>query len=280
MASSLQSLFAEFSYRPRKSAGQNFLTDGRILDEIEKAIQCPPGDILLEVGGGYGALTERLIKKERPLTVVEVDHKLFAMLEKKFGGFPLLQLVKGDILKTDLGPLAPPLPAKLTVAGNIPYYLTTSLITRLLTLYQPIVRRIYLMVQKEVADRLEADPGTKDYGALTLCARYYSTVKRLVEVPARCFKPRPKVDSAFIELTLKNPLPLAQGPERAFFKLVKAIFQSRRKVITNSLKSLGKDIQVVETALKTVKLNPQVRGETLAIEKMMELSAALEEASL
>jgi 16S rRNA (adenine1518-N6/adenine1519-N6)-dimethyltransferase len=136
------------------------------------------------------------------------------------------------------------------------------------------------MVQKEVADRLEADPGTKDYGALTLCARYYSTVKRLVEVPARCFKPRPKVDSAFIELTLKNPLPLAQGPERAFFKLVKAIFQSRRKVITNSLKSLGKDIQVVETALKTVKLNPQVRGETLAIEKMMELSAALEEASL
>jgi 16S rRNA (adenine1518-N6/adenine1519-N6)-dimethyltransferase len=189
----------------------------------------------------------------------------------------MLQLVKGDILKTDLAPLAPPPPAKLTVAGNIPYYLTTPLITRLLTLYQPIVRRIYLMVQKEVADRLEANPGTKDYGALTLCAKYYSTVKRVVEVPARCFKPRPKVDSAFIELTLKNPLPLAQGQERAFFRLVKAIFQSRRKVITNSLKSLGKDILVVEKALKNVGLDPQVRGETLAIEKMMELSAALEE---
>jgi 16S rRNA (adenine1518-N6/adenine1519-N6)-dimethyltransferase len=277
MTASLHSLFEEYSYRPRKSAGQNFLTDSRILDEIEKAIQCPPGDILLEVGGGYGALTERLIKKERPLTVVEVDHKLFAMLEKKFGGLPMLQLVKGDILKTELAPLAPPPPAKLTVAGNIPYYLTTPLITRLLTLYQPIVRRTYLMVQKEVADRLEANPGTKDYGALTLCARYFSTVRRVVEVPARCFKPRPKVDSAFIELTLINPLPLAPGPEKAFFKMVKAIFQSRRKVITNSLKNLGKEPLVVDRALKTVGLNPQVRGETLSMEKMMELSAALEE---
>ncbi len=272
----IRELFEEYSYRPRKSAGQNFLTDHSILDKIEKAINCPPGDILLEVGGGYGALTERLLKKEKPLTVVEVDHKLFAMLEKKFGSSPNLRLIKGDILKTDLAPLAPPPPAKLTVAGNIPYYLTTPLITKLLTQYQPIVRRIYLMVQKEVADRLEAKPGTKDYSALTLCAQYYSQVKRVVEVPARCFKPRPKVDSAFVELVLKPQLPLEKDSEKAFFNVVRAIFQSRRKVITNSLKSLGKSPEQVLSALNKTGLDPQIRGEKLGIEKLMELSKALE----
>lgn len=273
---SIKALFEEYSYRPRKSAGQNFLTDLQVLDKIEKAVQCPPGDILLEVGGGYGTLTERLLKKERPLTVVEVDHKLFAMLEKKFGSSPLLRLVKGDILKTDLAPLAPPPPAKLTVAGNIPYYLTTPLLTKLLTQYHPLVRRIYLMVQKEVADRLEAVPGTKEYGALTLCARYYSEIKRVVEVPARCFKPRPNVDSAFIELLLKPHLPLEKGAEKAFFNMVRAIFQSRRKVITNSLKSMGKTSEQVLSALNKTGIDPQIRGEKLGIEKLMDLSKALE----
>jgi 16S rRNA (adenine1518-N6/adenine1519-N6)-dimethyltransferase len=272
---SIKALFEEYAYRPRKSAGQNFLTDFQVLDKIEKTIQCPPGDILLEVGGGYGALTERLLKKEKPLTVVEVDHKLFAMLERKFGASPLLRLVKGDILKTDLAPLAPPPPAKLTVAGNIPYYLTTPLITKLLTQY-PLVRRIYLMVQKEVADRLAAKPGTKDYSALTLCAQYYSSVKRVVEVPARCFKPRPKVDSAFIEMVLKPQLPLEKGAEKAFFIMVRSIFQSRRKVITNSLKNTGKTSEQVLSALNKTGIDPQIRGEKLGIEKLMELSKALE----
>jgi 16S rRNA (adenine1518-N6/adenine1519-N6)-dimethyltransferase len=278
---SIKTLFEEYSYRPRKSAGQNFLTDNRILDEIEKVILCPPGDILLEVGGGYGALTERLIKKERPLTVVELDHKLFAMLERKYGATTIVRLIKGDILKIDLAPLAPPPPGKLIVAGNIPYYITTSLLTRILTQFHPQVRRIYLMIQKEVANRLEAEPGTKDYGALTVCAQYYSVVKRVVEVPAKCFKPRPKVDSTFVELSLKHQLPLEKGPERAFFNLVRAIFQTRRKVITNSLKSLGKDANLIDSALKRTGLNPQVRGETLGIDKLMELSKALDsEASL
>ena len=273
----IRELFEEYAYRPRKSAGQNFLTDLQVLEKIEKTIQCPPGDILLEVGGGYGALTERLLKKEKPLTVVEVDHKLFAMLEKKFGASPLLRLVKGDILKTDLAPLAPPPPAKLTVAGNIPYYLTTPLITKLLTQYHPLVRRIYLMVQREVADRLEAKPGTKDYSSLTLCAQYYSSVKRVVEVPARCFKPRPKVDSAFIELILKPQLALEKCAEKAFFIMVRSIFQSRRKVITNSLKSIGKTPEQVLSALNKTGVDPQIRGEKLGIDKLMELSKALGE---
>ena len=236
---SISALFQEFSYRPRKSQGQNFLTDTVILDHIDRAIECPPGDVLLEVGGGYGALTDRLAKKAVPLTVVEPDHKLFAMLERKFANQAGIHLVKADILKLDLAPLAPPQPARLTVAGNIPYYLTTPLITRLLTQYPAFLRRVYLMVQKEVAERLAAKPGTKAYGALTLCAQYYSRPRKFVDVPARSFRPRPKVDSAFIELEIKTSFPLAGESERRFFTLVRAIFQSRRKMLSNSLKSLG-----------------------------------------
>lgn len=273
---SISDLFKEFSYRPRKVAGQNFLTDTKILDQIDQAIQCPSGDILLEVGGGYGVLTERLARKERLLTVVEVDHKLFAMLERKFGKTPGMALMKADILKVDLAPLAPPPPAKLTVAGNIPYYLTSPLITRLLTQYHPVVRRIYLMVQKEVADRLVARPGTKAYGALTLCAQFYSKPRKLVDVPARAFRPKPKVDSAFIELELKTEFPLEGESEKRFFTLVRAIFQTRRKMLSNSLKSLGKPPEKVQEALEKTSIDPQIRGEQLGLEKLVELTKALD----
>ena len=273
---SISDLFKEFSYRPRKSAGQNFLTDTSILDRIEEAIQCLPGDVLLEVGGGYGALTDRLVKKGVPLTVVEPDHKLYAMLERKFGKTQGLSLVKADILKLDLATFAPPAPARLLVAGNIPYYLTTPLITRLLTQYSHLLRKVYLMVQREVADRLAAQPGTKAYGALTLCAQYYANPRKIVDVPARCFRPRPKVDSAFVELEIKTSPPFSGGSEKRFFNLVRAIFQSRRKMLSNSLKSLGLPAEKVASALQKTSLDPQIRGEQLGLEKLIELSQALE----
>lgn len=273
---SISALFEEFSYRPRKSMGQNFLTDHKIIDNIEKAIECPEGDVLLEVGGGYGALTERLVKKGRLLTVVEPDHKLHAMLEKRFAKTPGFGLIKADIMKLDIAPLAPPPPALITVAGNIPYYLTTPLIIRLLTQYQPIVRRVYLMIQKEVADRLTAKPGSKNYGALTVCANYYSDAKKLVDVPARCFRPAPKVDSAFVVLDLKRELPLAGAVEKRLFAISRAVFQSRRKVITNSLKFLGKPTEEVNAALQKTGIDPQIRGEQLGLTKLMELAKAFE----
>lgn len=273
---SISALFEEFSYRPRKSMGQNFLTDNNIVEKIDKAIDCPPGDVLLEVGGGYGVLTERLAKKDRLLTVVEMDHKLFAMLERKFGQTPGMALIKADIMKLDIVSLAPPPPALITVAGNIPYYLTTPLIIKLLTEHQAIVRKIYLMIQKEVADRLVAKPGSKAYGALTVCAAYYSHVRKVVDVPARCFRPAPKVDSAFIELELKRDLPLSGATEKRLFAISRGIFQSRRKVITNSLKFLGKPAEEVLAALAKVNIDPQIRGEQLGLEKMMELAKAFD----
>jgi 16S rRNA (adenine1518-N6/adenine1519-N6)-dimethyltransferase len=274
----IKNLFKEFSYRPRKSQGQNFLTDASILDRIEQAVQCPPEDILIEVGGGYGAFTERLVKKGRLLTVVEPDHKLFAMLERKFGKTQGMALVKADILKLDLASFAPPLPGQITLVGNIPYYLTTSLITRLLTRFHSMVRVVFLMVQKEVADRLTAKPGTKAYGALTLCVQYYSSPRKILEVPARCFKPRPKVDSAFISLEIKPSFLLEGEAEKRFFAMVRAIFQSRRKMLTNSLKSLGKPVDQIQRALEKTGISPQVRGEQLDLAKLVELAKALESA--
>ncbi|HEY5038044.1 MAG TPA: 16S rRNA (adenine(1518)-N(6)/adenine(1519)-N(6))-dimethyltransferase RsmA [bacterium] len=277
---SIPALFKEFSYRPRKSAGQNFLTDLKILDQIEQVVDCPLGDLLLEVGGGYGALTDRLARKGRPLTVVEPDHKLFAMLERKYLGKPDLTLVKADIMKLDLKLLTPPAPGLITVAGNIPYYLTTPLITRLLTQYHSVVRKIYLMVQKEVADRMTASPGTKAYGALTLCIQYYTRVQKKIDVPARCFRPKPKVDSAFLELEMKPSFPLEGQAESRFFALVRAIFQSRRKILLNSLKSMGQPVPQILAALEKSGLDPQIRGEKLNMEKLIELSKALESAQL
>jgi len=272
----LSHLFKEFSFRPRKSAGQNFLVDGAVLDRISQAVQCPEGDALLEVGGGTGAFTERLAQKGRPLTVVESDRRLFAMLDRRFGQTPGVALVKADILKMDLETLKPPAPGQITVAGNIPYFLTTPLMTRLLSRYHPFIRRAFLMVQREVAERLGAEPGTKAYGALTLCAQYYARFRKLVDVKARCFKPSPKVDSAFIELEMKPSLPLAGEAETRFFALVRAVFQSRRKVITNSLKILGKPRGEAQAALEKAGIDPKIRGEELSMEKLIELSQALE----
>jgi len=145
-----------------------------------------------------------------------------------------------------------------------------------LTQYHPIVRKVYLMIQKEVADRMIARPGTKAYGALTLCAQYYSEVRKLVDVPARCFRPAPKVDSAFIELAIRPEFLLSGASEKRLFAIVRAIFQSRRKMLSNSLKSLGKPPEQVEEALKKVDIDPQIRGEQLGLEKLVELAKALE----
>ena len=271
---SVDDLFREHSFRPRRSKGQNFLVDRQVLSRIETTVECPPGDVLLEVGGGTGVLTERLLLKERPLVVVEQDHKLHAMLEKRFRTASAFRLVKADILELDI-PSFVPAGGRITLVGNIPYYLTTPLVTGLLTGPRGILRRIYLMVQKEVADRLEARPGTKAYGALTLCARYFSEVRVHFPVPASSFKPCPKVGSAFISLTPKPDLPLDGKGEERLFRLVRAVFQSRRKTLRNSLKLLGKPSSETEKALEACGLEPEVRGETLDLSKFIELSQAV-----
>lgn len=275
---SLHELFNKDGFRPRKSAGQNFLVDTKILGRIESVIRPSSDDVMLEVGGGTGALTERLVKKKSPLIVVESDHKLFDHLERTFGNLPYVHLVKADIMKLDLAPFVPPSPGKITLVGNIPYYLTTPLITRLLEKERGRIRSISLMIQKEVAERLGAQPGTKAWGALSICARYWSHFQMLFPVSRQSFKPAPKVESAFVRLTpLEKPMLDEEGTKN-LFRLVRAIFQTRRKTLLNSLKSGGWTDEAARKAIEECRLKPEVRGETLDLEHLVELSLLLEKA--
>jgi 16S rRNA (adenine1518-N6/adenine1519-N6)-dimethyltransferase len=273
---SLHELFNKDGFRPRKSAGQNFLVDTKILDHIDAVIRPPADDVILEVGGGTGALTEKLAARERPLVVVESDHKLFAHLERTFGNLPYVHLVKADIMKLDLTPFVPPSPGKITLVGNIPYYLTSPLITRLLEKEQGRIRSISLMIQKEVADRLGAKAGTKAWGALSVCASYWASFHNLFPVPRLSFKPAPKVESAFVRLTPHEKPMLDEVGTKNLFRMVKAIFQTRRKTLLNSLRSGGWGDEVAMKAIEACGLTPEVRGETLALERLVELSLVLE----
>lgn len=277
--SSLHELFQKDGFRPRKSAGQNFLVDTKVLEKIDASVRVPAGDVLLEVGGGTGALTTRLAARKRPLVVVESDHKLFAHLERTFGSLPHVHLVKADIMKLDLAPFVPPPPARITLVGNIPYYLTSPLITRLLEKENGRIRSISLMIQKEVADRLAAAPGTKAWGALSVCASYWSSVQNLFPVPRTCFRPSPKVESAFVRLTpVEKPMLDVPGTKN-LFRLVKAIFQTRRKTLLNSLRSGGWGEEAARRAITECRLKPEVRGETLPLDYLVELSLVLEKCS-
>jgi 16S rRNA (adenine1518-N6/adenine1519-N6)-dimethyltransferase len=273
--SDLHDLFKKDGFRPRKTAGQNFLVDRNILSQIDQAIEVPPGDVLMEVGGGTGALTEKLVKKNRPLLVVEPDHKLHEYLERRFKGQGFMRIIKEDILRLDFAPFVPPPPALITLAGNIPYYLTTPLITRLLEREGGRIRSIYLMIQREVAERLAAKPGTKAWGALSVCARYYADFKVLFPVSRRCFRPAPKVESAFVRIIPKKKLLLGEEDTKNLFRTVRAIFQTRRKTLFNSIRSGGWDEPKGREALKACRLEAMVRGETLDLDRLIELSLAL-----
>ncbi len=271
----LRDLFKKDGFRPRKTAGQNFLVDRNILSQIDQSIEVPPGDVLMEVGGGTGALTEKLVKKNRPLLVVEPDHKLHAFLERRFKGQGFMRILKEDILRLDFAPFVPPPPARITLAGNIPYFLTTPLITRLLEQERGRIRSIYLMIQKEVAERLAAKPGTKAWGALSVCARYYADFRILFPVPRKCFRPVPKVESAFVQLIPKKELLLGVEDTKNLFRVTRAIFQTRRKTLFNSIRSGGWSETQGRDAMKACRLEAMVRGETLDLDRLIALSLQL-----
>lgn len=273
---SLKQLYEEQRFRPRKAAGQNFLADPRVLDRLEALVQAPPGDALLEIGGGTGQLTARLLRKGLPLTVVESDRRLFALLSRKFGKTPNLALLLADARKLDVPSLAPPPPGKLVVAGNLPYSLTSPLLVRLLEGGGGRLRRIYVMVQREVGDRLAAEAGTRAYGALTLLVRYRAgEVRRLLDVPPEAFRPRPKVHSAFLLLEPREASLLPPAEERRFFTVARAVFQSRRKTLENSLKRAGFSKERIGRALEVLGFEGRVRGETLGLEEFLALARAL-----
>ena len=249
----------------KKKFGQNFLTSEGVLERISDNAERG----VLEIGPGIGTLTDYLCGKAEKVVSVEIDSSLIPILQKTMSDRDNFTLIEGDALKVDLPALvAREFPGmSVSVCANLPYYITTPVLTRLLSCGAPF-SNVTVMVQKEVAARICASPGTPDYGAITVFCAYYGKARRILKVPAGCFVPAPKVDSAVVRIDMYEKPPVAGDPD-AIFRVVKAAFGQRRKTLANALSSgfpeLSRD--VISAVLSDCGIDPSARGETLSLEK-------------
>ena len=260
----------------RKKFGQNFLIDQGVLLDTVEAAGIGPDDFVLEIGPGIGTLTQYLASRAGRVYAVEIDRSLLPVLEDTLSGFPNAKVVTGDILKMDIGEIVREenegRPIK--VAANLPYYITTPIILMLLTSGAPI-KSMTFMVQKEVADRMQAGPGTKDYGALSLAVQYYSKAEIVANVPANCFMPRPKVGSAVIRLSRFEDAPVQVADSGLMFRIIRAAFGQRRKTLSNALSGapdLGLTKQQAQEAIEAAGFSPTIRGEALTLKEFAKLA--------
>lgn len=269
----------KYNFRFQKKFGQNFLIDSHVLDKIITAADIKDDDMILEIGPGIGTLTQLLAYNARKVVSVEIDNNLIPILEYTLKDYDNVRIINEDILKLDIAKLVREennnRPIK--VVANLPYYITTPIIMGLFEKHVPI-ESITVMIQKEVADRMSAGPGTKNYGALSLAVQYYSEPYLAANVPPNCFMPRPDVSSAVIRLTLvKDKVRVSN--EETLFKLIKAAFAQRRKTFMNCLKNsdsfdLSKDKW--ETVFSKAGLPFNIRGETLTLEEFVQLTDLIE----
>ncbi|MDO5036698.1 MAG: 16S rRNA (adenine(1518)-N(6)/adenine(1519)-N(6))-dimethyltransferase RsmA [Tissierellia bacterium] len=266
--SRVRDLLNTYDFSVKKSLGQNFLIDGNILDKISTATQIGPEDLVLEIGPGLGTLTEEMALKGAQVLAVEVDRTLEPILEETLGGFDRVQVLFQDILKTDIKKEIEDRYGKrpLKVIANLPYYISTPILDHLFKSGLDI-EAIYIMVQKELADRIVADSGNKDYGSFSVYVQIRSRARIVTRVPATCFMPKPKVDSAFVELVKKEP-PLGLDIDR-MEKIVRGAFSKRRKTVLNALSSYGFAIEKeeIQKALALSGIEPSRRAEDIAIEE-------------
>lgn len=262
-------------FRPRKSLGQNFLSDPRVIERIVQAAEIGPEDLVLEIGPGAGFLTLELARRAGEVIAVELDRRLIPLLEEVLAPYPGARVVAGDILKVDLPALLANRQAK--VVANLPYYITTPVLFRLLE-HRRLFPLMVLMVQKEVARRMTASPGSKEYGALTVNLSLYTKVEYLFTVPAGLFWPRPEVDSAVVRLRVFSEPFYPVGDEGLFARVVQALFGQRRKTAANALShGLGIAREEAEKVLVEAGIDPGRRGETLSVEEFARLGQILAE---
>lgn len=267
-----------FSFK--KSLGQNFLVDLNILNRIVDFAELTENSGAIEIGPGIGALTEQLAKRAEKVVAFEIDGRLLPILEETLAPYPHVKVIHEDVLKANVKEVIAEEFAEgqdLMVVANLPYYVTTPIIMKLLTEHLPI-RGIVVMLQKEVADRIAASPGTKDYGSLSIAIQYYTEAKTVMTVPKTVFIPQPNVDSAVIRLIKRKEPPVQVKNEDFFFTVVRASFAQRRKTIFNNLTShfSGKlEKQEIEKALLAADIDPKRRGETLSILEFGKLSDEL-----
>ena len=263
-----------FGLHMSKKLGQNFLIDAGIVQGIVDAAQIHPGDHVLEIGPGIGTLTQGLAEAGADVTAVELDKKLPAVLAETLKAYDRVRIVPGDILKVDIPALMGQEPFK--VVANLPYYITTPILMTLLERRLPITMMV-TMVQKEVAERMTARPGSRSYGALSVAVQYYTEPEIVLNVPPRSFIPAPEVESVVIACRVRSVPAVKVSEEKMFFRVVRAAFGQRRKTLANALRGGGLPKEQVRAAMERAQMDPQRRGETLSLEEFGRLADAFAE---
>ena len=263
----------------QKKFGQNFLIDTHVLDKIIRSAEITKEDMVVEIGPGIGTMTQYLACAAGKVAAIEIDKALIPILEDTLEGYENVQVINGDVLKVDIAKLAEEENGgrPIKVVANLPYYITTPIIMGLFENHVPL-KSITVMVQKEVADRMQVGPGTKDYGALSLAVQYYAKPYIVANVPPNCFMPRPKVGSAVIRLERYDEPPVQVEDEKLMFRIIRASFNQRRKTLANGLKNspeLQFSKEEIEKAIEGIGKSVSVRGEALTLEEFAALSNLL-----
>ena len=270
-------ILKKYNFAFQKRYGQNFLIDGHVIEKIIRAADITKDDVVLEIGPGIGTMTQYLAEAAGYVYAVEIDKNLLPILEETLAEYDNVNVINEDILKLDIHELIRDDKRTLKVVANLPYYITTPIIMGLFENDVP-AESVTVMVQKEVAARMQALPGSKDYGALSLAVQYYAEPYIVAHVPPNCFMPRPNVASSVIRLTRWDKPPVEVDDEKLMFKLIRASFNQRRKTLQNSINNsqeLNISKSEVTDALNKMSLSENIRGETLSLEQFARLSDLL-----
>lgn len=279
--SATKEIINKYSFAFQKKFGQNFLIDSNVLESIIRGAEITKDDFVLEIGPGIGTMTQYLCEAARQVVAVEIDKMLIPILEDTLSEYDNVEVINQDVLKVDIKSLAEEKNngKPIKVVANLPYYITTPIIMGLFESGVPI-DSITIMVQKEVADRMQTGPGSKDYGALSLAVQFYATAKVILNVSATCFMPRPNVDSAIIKLTRHKEPTVNVADEKLMFKIIRASFNQRRKTLVNGLKNspeLSFSKEQIVKAIEKIGKPETIRGEALTLEEFAELANAFTE---
>ena len=269
-------IIQKYQFAFQKKFGQNFLIDTHVLDKIISAAHITKEDMVLEIGPGIGTMTQYLAEAAGKVIAVEIDKNLIPILSDTLSEYQNVRIINEDVLKLDLRKLADEENGgkAIKVVANLPYYITTPIIMGLFENHVP-VESITVMVQKEVADRMQTGPGSKDYGALSLAVQYYAEPYIVANVPPNCFMPRPKVGSAVIRLTRHKEPPVEVKDEKLMFDIIRASFNQRRKTLANGLNNSDKitcSKEIITEAIEKLGKGPSVRGEALSLQEFASLS--------
>ena len=277
-------IIRKYGFAFQKRFGQNFLIDGNVVEKIVREAGVTKDDFVLEIGPGIGTMTQILCENAREVAAVEIDKNLIPILQDTLSGYENVTVINEDVLKVDIRSLAEEKNGgrPIKVVANLPYYITTPIIMGIFESHVP-VESITVMVQKEVAERMQVGPGTKDYGALSLAVQYYAKAQVVLKVPASCFMPRPNVDSAVIKLVRHETPPVSVKSEELMFGIIRAAFNQRRKTLVNAVSNSSElnggkwDItkKKLLDALGDMGVLPEIRGEALTLEQFARLSDLL-----